>query len=134
MALRVEDTLAGHVSTPTQGAAAALVPALTKIIDVVEEENAGLRQYKIGIHAGFTDRKNQALRELMAAQRAAFSPAAREACRPLLDRLSGALRENARLLKIHIAAVGEISDIIIGSLREVDSDGTYSRGRAITNW
>jgi hypothetical protein len=46
-----------------------------------------------------------------------------------LQRLSGGLSENARLLKLNIAAVGEISDILINGLREADSDGTYSRGQ-----
>lgn len=126
--------MVGQVSASVVSAAAALLSALTKIVDVIEEENAGLRQHKICLHAGFTDRKNQALRELMAAQRSTVSPAAQEACKPLLSRLSGALRENAWLLKLHIAAVGEISDIIIGGLREADSDGTYARGRTAAKW
>lgn len=113
---------------------AALSTALLKLIDVIDEENAVLRLHKIGIHSVFTDRKNQALRELMAAQRSTLAPAAQEACGPLLKSLSAALRENARLLKLNIAAVGEISDIIIGSLREAESDGTYSRGRATARW
>lgn len=134
MASRVDAAMAVQGSSSTGGAAAGLLPALTKIIDVVEEENASLLQHRICVHAGFTDRKNQALRELMAAQRSTGSLAAQQACRPLLAQLSSALRENARLLKLHIAAVGEISDIIIGGLREADSDGTYSRSRAATNW
>lgn len=120
--------------TPPTGAGAAFSPALLKLIEVIEEENDVLRQNRIGVHAGFTDRKNQALRELMAAQRAMLSPAAQEASRPLLSRLSGSLRENARLLKLNIAAVGEISDIIIGGLRDSDSDGTYTRGRVAARW
>lgn len=120
------------LSSPYAGAA--LSPALIKLIEVVEEENLGLGQHRIDFHAGFTDRKNQALRELMAAQRSALSPAATEACKPLLERLSGALRENARLLKLHIAAVGEVSDIIISGLREADSDGTYSRNPSAWSW
>jgi hypothetical protein len=111
------------------GTSAALPPALMKLIDVIEEENAALRQHWIGTHANFTDRKNQALRELMAAQRSVLTSTAREACEPLLQRLSGGLSENARLLKLNIAAVGEISDILINGLREADSDGTYSRGQ-----
>lgn len=116
------------------GASAMLSQALLKLLDVVEEENATLRLHKIGIHAGFTDRKNQALRELMAAQRSGHSRAAEQECRPLLKRLSSELAENARLLKLNISAVGEISDIIIGGLREAESDGTYGRGHAPARW
>ncbi len=109
---------------------ATLTPALMKLIDVIEEENTALRRHWIGVHAGFTDRKNQALRELMAAQRSVLSSAAREVCEPLLRRLTLELNENARLLKLNISAVGEISDILISGLREAESDGTYSRGQA----
>ena len=117
-------------SIPSSGAGATLSQALLKLIDVVEEENAALRHNRIGVHASFTDRKNQALRELMAAQRSGHSRAAQEACHPLLRRLSAELADNARLLKLNISAVGEISDIIIGGLREAESDGTYGRGQA----
>ena len=106
-----------------------LAPAVLKLIEVIEEENAVLREHRIVFHAGFTDRKNQALRELMAAQRSDGLPEAARGCRTLLERLSSALRTNTALLKLHIGAVGEISDIIIGGLREADSDGTYSRSR-----
>jgi hypothetical protein len=104
----------------------ALQPVLLKLIDLIEEENSTLTRQDVVSHAGFTDRKNHALRELMAAQRCDGKPSALAQYRPLLLRLSGALKTNARLLKLHITAVGEVSDIIIGSLREADSDGTYS--------
>lgn len=110
-------------------ASCTLTPALLKLIDVIEEENGVLRRQQLLSHAGFTDRKNQVLRELMAAQRRETLPASAAGVRPLLQRLSLALHENARLLKLHITAVGEISDIIVRSLREAESDGTYSRGR-----
>jgi hypothetical protein len=116
------------------GAGATLSPALLKLIDVVEEENAVLRAHGISLHAGFTDRKNQALRELMAVQKTIRLSSAQEACGALLRRLRGSLQENGQLLKLNIAAVGEISDIIIGSLREAESDGTYSRGRIAARW
>lgn len=106
-------------------------PALLKLIEVVEEENAVLQEHKIMFHGGFTDRKNQALRELMAAQRSVSGSEAAQACSVLLRRLSAALQTNAALLKLHIAAVGEMSDIIIGDIRDAQSDGTYSRSRTI---
>jgi len=100
-----------------------------KLIGVIEEENALLRDHKVILHTGFTERKNHALRELMAVQLAEGASKKIEAVRPLLLRLAAALGTNARLLKLHIAAVGEVSDIIIGGLREAESDGTYSRAR-----
>ncbi len=113
----------------SQFATSPLAPALLKLIEVVEEENTALQQHQILVHAGFTDRKNQALRELMAAQRFENTVEASRSCEPLLRRLSTALRANAALLKLHISAVGELSDIIIGGLRAADSDGTYTRSR-----
>lgn len=100
--------------------------ALLKLIEAVEEENAALRQHMVFQHGGFTDRKNQALRELMAAQRLdgfEVTPQLRSG----VERLSGSLAENVRLLKLHIAAVGDISDIIVNGLKDAESDGTYSR-------
>lgn len=105
----------------------ALVHSITRLIEVVEEENKVLELRQVVSHAGYTDRKNHALRELLAAQRRELSSEIREALRPVLQRLSGALQANARLLKHHIAAVGEVSDIIVNSLKDADSDGTYSR-------
>lgn len=110
-----------------------LASALAKLIDALEEENSVLRQQRIAPHAAFTDRKNQALRELMAAQRMEGASGG-AAFRPQLQILSSVLQENARLLKLHIAAVGEISDIIVGSLKDAESDGTYSRSRGTRSW
>jgi hypothetical protein len=107
-----------------------LRPSLLKLVDVIEEENAALGKHDVLCHAGFTDRKNQILREVMAGQRSEDPREAAEACRGLLERLSAALRTNAALLKLHIGAVGEMSDIIISGLRDAESDGTYSRNRS----
>ena len=115
--------------TSSPSSSSGLTPALIKLIDVLEEENAVLSQHKLQFHGGFTDRKNQALRELMAAQRSETLSAAAHRARPLLKHLERVLQDNARLLKLHITAVGEISDIIIGSLRAAESDGTYSRSQ-----
>jgi len=106
-----------------------VVPALVKLIEAVEEENGALQHLHLISHVGFTDRKNQALRELMAAQRReAFASTAVE-LHPMLQRLSEVLKRNSTLLKHHITAVGEVSDIIVAGLRDADSDGTYSRDR-----
>ena len=109
-------------------------PPVRKLLAVLEEENAILRQQQFVSHAAFTDRKNQALRELMAVQRQVNIQSAAQRMQPLLERLSEELKENARLLKLHISSVGEISDIIVGSLRQADSDGTYSRAVSARGW
>jgi hypothetical protein len=119
-------------SIPSSGRSipnSALLPALVRLIEVIEEENASLSEHKIVFHGGFTDKKNQALRELMAAQRSESPVELARTCGDLLRRLSDGLRRNAGLLKLHIGALGEISDVIIKGLREAESDGTYSRNR-----
>lgn len=117
--------------TSATSADTALLPALIKLIATLEEENEVLAEQRFVSHAVFTDRKNQALRELMAAQRKESTTTSTEQ-RLLLQKLAAVLKENARLLKLHIAAVGEISDIIVGSLREAESDGTYSRRSGVS--
>ena len=109
--------------------ASALSQAILKLTEVIDEENGVLRDHRIMSHAGFTDRKNQALRELMAVQRSGAARDAAGSCKGLLRQLAVSLHKNAELLKLHIGAVGELSDIIIGGLRDADSDGTYSRNR-----
>lgn len=115
-----------RTQSPTSGHSA-LVAALLRLIDTIEEENSILRHQEIVSHATYTDRKNQALRELMAAQRRQPALGEGSNLHPLLRRLSKILEDNGRLLKLHISAVGEISDVIVASLRDADSDGTYSR-------
>jgi hypothetical protein len=125
--------VAGVISMETSKeipAATALRTSLTRLLDLIDEENAVLRLHKIVSHAGFTDRKNQALRELSAARRLVLGAEITETCRPELQRLALALNDNATLLKRHIIAVGEVSDIIIAGLRDENSDGTYARNAA----
>ena len=112
----------------------ALGLAITKLVEAVENENSALLRQDIISHAGYTDRKNQALRELMAAQRRDSSRTSVGQIRPQLVLLSQALQANAKLLKHHIAAVGDVSDIIVGSLRDANSDGTYSRDSGLQRW
>ena len=116
----------------TESPSSAVAVALNRLIGVLEEENALLRQNAITSHAGFTDRKNHALRELMMLKRA-LDERGTAAHKTLLTQLSSAAAENTRLLKLHIAAVGEVSDIIIAGLRGASSDGTYTRSSAAYN-
>jgi hypothetical protein len=122
------------MSTHLGDANSALGLAIAKLVEAIEDENSALRHQEIISHAGYTDRKNQALRELMAAQRRDSSKASVDKIRPQLTILSQALHVNAKLLKNHIAAVGDVSDIIVGSLRDANSDGTYSRDSGPQRW
>ena len=105
----------------------ALQVCLLRLIEVIEDESSVLRRNQVVNHAGYTSRKNHALRDMMAITRVSSVDSSGPVYKPLLRRLSSALRENAELLKLHIGAVSEVSDIIVENLRRVDSDGTYSR-------
>lgn len=107
--------------------ASALQASLEKLVVLLEEENDLLRRHQIASHAAFTSRKNQALRELMIMRAAGVPDRPPPLLKPVLERLAEVLKTNAALLKLHIGAVGEISDIIVNGIREADSDGTYGR-------
>lgn len=108
--------------------------AVARLIEVIEEENAILQQNDIASHAGFTDRKNQCLREFMVSQRREPLDSMDGGLGPQLRHLRQVLQLNATLLKHHITAVGEVSDIIVASLKGAESDGTYSRGSNLATW
>ena len=122
------------MAVPVAAVSSALGTAITRLIELVDEENSLLLRQQVLSHSGYTDRKNQALRELLIAQRREMTDVARSDLRPALQQLSAVLQVNARLLKHHIAAVGEVSDIIVGSLKDADSDGTYSRSSRMQGW
>ena len=105
----------------------ALTSAIRKVTKVLAEENECLANNRVGSHGNFTLLKNEALRELLAAQRSGYAEQTLGAFREELLIIKQLLATNARLLKIHIRALGDVTDIIIGGLRAAESDGTYSR-------
>lgn len=117
------------VQAPPVLPASGLQASIEKLILLIEEENELLQRHQIASHASFTSRKNQALRELMIMRAAGDPQQALPAYKPALERLSLGLKTNAALLKLHIGAVSEISDIIVNGIREAESDGTYGRSR-----
>lgn len=98
--------------------------ALRELVQVIEEENRCLRDGVRASHAAFANRKLMLLRDLTAAIRSpgglAEMKAAGTDIRPLLDR-------NAKLLELHMSAVRDVAAIIVDSIAQAESDGTYSR-------
>ena len=111
----------------TSATGSVIAPVIARLIDVIEDENAALSSQSFTSHGSCTDRKNQALRELIVAQRRGQTIPLEPGVGQLLAHLADILRVNSRLLKHHISAVGEVSDIIVAGLRGAESDGTYSR-------
>jgi len=94
---------------------------------VVEEETAQLRRGgAIDLRAA-NDRKSQALLELTRAlrlvdQSVLSDPAVEARLAALRHKLAG----NQAVLKLHLEAVREVSNIVCAAIRHADSDGTYS--------
>lgn len=122
----------GMIRAPAMAVPAmSLASAVRKLTNVLVEENECLASNRINSHGTFTRIKNEALRELMAAQESGCSEDVLMARHGELTVLKRLLARNAGLLKTHIGALGEVTDIIIGGLRAAESDGTYSRRGAL---
>lgn len=114
---------------PAGGAAAALGAALDRLESVIATESEALAKRIPLDHADINRQKSQSLLEITRLARAL--PPLPDA--DLRDRL-GALRErlaaNHRLLGLHVEAVREVSDLMVGILNDADSDGTYGQYHA----
>lgn len=106
--------------------------ALMALLIVVEEETDILLQNALVQHGKFVERKNLALRELIMIQRAQSGAQGGAESLAVLSRLRSALEQNGHMLRLHMRAVTDVSDIIVEAMREADSDGTYSRGKGRT--
>jgi flagellar biosynthesis/type III secretory pathway chaperone len=109
------------------GAVAVCRVVLDRLCRLLDEESAALVNRTVSRHGPFTERKNQLLRELMMAQRNCATPSALLAIRPQASAVREALLRNQQLLTFHIDAVREVSAIIVDTIRQSESDGTYSR-------
>jgi flagellar biosynthesis/type III secretory pathway chaperone len=119
-----------HDDTPGDREAASVANCgflLDRLKAVIEDESAALSRRDVSYHGQFAERKNQLLRDILVAQRTCYSPRIGQALAPRAQELQKLLKRNQRLLKAHMDAVKEISSIIVDSIRQADSDGTYSR-------
>jgi hypothetical protein len=119
--------VAAPLSERERGAVATCRLILERLRQVLDEESAVLASQSLAAHGPFTERKNQLLRDLLVAQRNCPSVEALAALKPQTSALQQVLKRNQQLLKVHIDAVKEVSAIIVDSIRQADSDGTYSR-------
>jgi hypothetical protein len=122
-----------HANPQDQGAAhlsanAALKNTVTRLLRLLEQETAALRQRQRIDMDELSDRKNQALLELSRVGRALEREGADPELRPLLAELRATLDENRSVLHLHLRAVGEVADVLAAAIRDAESDGTYSTG------
>lgn len=107
-----------------------LVRAIVRTEQLVEQETQMLRAGGRMDLAQFTYRKSQSLLELQRAREQLPNDKATPEVADRLGRLQRALKTNAELLKAHLEAVQEVSDIISNVIRNDMSDGTYDRASA----
>lgn len=104
----------------------ALVKAIGRLEDVVEQETATLTA---GATPSFEDmnyRKSHGLLELTRAMRLVDPTSISEDLRERLQTFRDQLERNRTLLKTHLDATREISAILTAAIRDSESDGTYS--------
>lgn len=100
---------------------------LEKLSVAIADENTALTSGENLPVTAFTYRKNQILRDLLAAQRACVTPAALATLAPRYSHIKQLLDRNAMLLQLNLTALHEVSSAIVESIRQAESDGTYSR-------
>ncbi len=119
----------GFVSPETYDA---LVALLSRIEAVIDAETAMLRLHS---HAGlpeFTRQKRQGLLELNRLMKAMANTVPSQDLIAKLAAFRAKLAANDGALQVELRAAQEVSATIVRTLREFESDGTYSRahGRA----
>jgi hypothetical protein len=124
---------AGGQHRPTPAAAAPMPPsaiagALDRLEELIDRENSALASNEAVDHADLNRRKSQSLLEVTRLGRALPAGSAK-ALGPQLGRLRDKLVDNHRTLGLHMNAVREIADLIVRSLTEAESDGTYGMAR-----
>jgi flagellar biosynthesis/type III secretory pathway chaperone len=120
-----------HGSSPAAArladAASPLDRAIQRLEEVVDQETAALRTRAAIDLREFNNRKSQGLLDLNKALRVIDNLAADRGVAARLAQLRAKLDTNRAVLKMHLEAVREISTIVADTIRNADSDGTYSR-------
>ena len=111
------------VSSPNS--VAQLRDVIARLISLVSDENKMLDSRRDESLDQFIQKKSQLLLELMRAQKHFQPELMKDHLKGDLVKLQRALAENGRKLAIHYAAAKEVTDVILGVLRENESDGTY---------
>lgn len=106
-----------------------LTSALERLEELVREETEALRSRADIDFAEISRRKSRSLLELTRIARAVpprLDPATVTRVRALRD----SLQQNLDLLGLHLSAAQEVSSIMHSTIREAESDGTYSTSMA----
>ena len=103
-----------------------LIASLKRLEATVVAETEALLSHRPFDQEAVNRRKSQSLLELTRLTRGLDPELLDPAAVDQLLRLRGALERNQDVVGLHLRAVEEISGIVADSIREAESDGTYS--------
>ena len=106
---------------------AAFLAIVDRVETVLDAETEVLTRNLPADISDLAHRKRQGLLEMTRIMRSAASSGAQVEMRERLGRFSVKLERNRAVLGTQLRAVREIADIISLTMRDSDSDGTYSR-------
>jgi hypothetical protein len=110
-----------------QAIEASIQRAVVRLVEIIDQETAALRSRQPIDHKDFNTRKAHSLLELDRALRQLDGQNPDDATLNMLSVLREKLELNQQVLSIHVQAVREIAGVIADTIREADSDGTYTR-------
>lgn len=121
---------AARLAPATAVTAESLSLLLSRLEEVLREENAVLEARQIVEHEAFVRRKNQILREIMVLQRCELSSSALAEATAHIRRVKAVVERNHSLLKSQVDAMTDITSLLSEVTIAEDSDGTYSPRRS----
>lgn len=110
----------------TSSQAGPLKDALARIETIIDTETAALRELKVVDLKEFNNRKSRGLLDLTRAIRALDGERPDAATTNRLKLLRAKLEANQAALTMHLTAAKEITTIVARTIRDSESDGTYS--------
>jgi hypothetical protein len=125
---RAVEVVRPQVAPTAAIATAFLLKSINVLESIVEQETAALRENAPVDMKEFNARKSQALVELNRAVKPFEGKPLDERLASSLRRLRDKLELNRQVLRQHVEAVREISTMLCDAIRDLESDGTYSRG------
>lgn len=115
-----------HLANTPHPACEVIQRAVRRLIEIVDQETIALRDNAASDLSDFNARKAHGLLELDRAATLLKGAQPDAATMALLRELRAKLDANSRVLAMHIEAVREIAGVIADTIREADSDGTYT--------
>jgi hypothetical protein len=103
--------------------------ALTRLEEILKDENAVLESNNRTSHEPFIIKKNQILRELMIFQRSEVKDQVLMEVSADIQKLRKLVEKNHTLLHSQVLAMTEVTSILTEVALAEDADGTYSRAR-----